>query len=241
VPYDPALMRRVLNRRPSPAMVVACIALMVALGGTGYAAIKLPRNSVGNKQLRANAVTSGKVRNGSLTAKDFTPNALKRGPRGPQGPKGDSAPGAGGERTAVGFASRDAQAGGGVIAMSGTPTDLIGLGVPAGNVGYVASSGLVTASGPSRLIANAEPVMLNASVGATHVSCQLVLLAPQPRVIGTRVDSSIAASDSFVPVAVSAGTDVEGGTYDVRVQCYSPSTLVQFHRGNLTVAIAPRS
>ena len=231
-------MRRLLSSRPSPAMVVACIALIVALGGTGYAAIKLPRNSVGNKQLRANAVTSAKVRNGTLTAKDFQSSALKRGPRGPAGPKGDSASGAG---TRVGFASRDAQTGGGVIAMSTTPTDLIGLSVPVGNVGYIASSGPVTASGPSRLIASAEPVMLNSLPGAaTSVSCQLVLLAPEPRVIGSRVDSSIDANGYFVPVAVSAGADVEAGTYDVRVQCYSPQTAVQFHRGNLTVTIAPR-
>ena len=48
------LLRRYL---PSPAMVVACLALLVALGGTSYAAIKLPRNSVGNIQLKRGAVT----------------------------------------------------------------------------------------------------------------------------------------------------------------------------------------
>ena len=69
------------NFRPSPAMVVACIALSVALGGTSYAAIKLPRNSVGTKQLKkravtgvkvkANAITSPKVANDSLTGADL--------------------------------------------------------------------------------------------------------------------------------------------------------------------------
>jgi hypothetical protein len=40
-------------------MVVACIALSVALGGTSVAAIQaLPKNSVGTKQLKRNAVTS---------------------------------------------------------------------------------------------------------------------------------------------------------------------------------------
>jgi hypothetical protein len=34
--------------------VVAYIALFIALGGTSYAAINLPRNSVGSKQLRSN-------------------------------------------------------------------------------------------------------------------------------------------------------------------------------------------
>lgn len=43
--------------RPSPAMVVALIALFVALSGGAYAAINLPANSVGTKQLKNGAVT----------------------------------------------------------------------------------------------------------------------------------------------------------------------------------------
>jgi hypothetical protein len=35
-------MNRLLRLRPSPAMVVACAALFVSLGGVGYAAIVLP-------------------------------------------------------------------------------------------------------------------------------------------------------------------------------------------------------
>jgi hypothetical protein len=47
--------------RPSPAMIVACVALIVALGGTSYAVSQLPANSVGSKQLKHHAVTPGKV------------------------------------------------------------------------------------------------------------------------------------------------------------------------------------
>ena len=36
------------------------------LGGTGYAALKLPRNSVGSVQIKKSAVTSAKVKDGSL-------------------------------------------------------------------------------------------------------------------------------------------------------------------------------
>ena len=56
-------MNAVWKHRPSPAMVVAIVALIVALGGTGYAAIKLPANSVGTAQLKKDAVTSLKVKN----------------------------------------------------------------------------------------------------------------------------------------------------------------------------------
>jgi hypothetical protein len=54
--------------RPSPALIVAVVALIVALGGGAYAAISVPKNSVGTKQLKDGAVTPSKVkaRQGSL-------------------------------------------------------------------------------------------------------------------------------------------------------------------------------
>lgn len=48
-------MKGLLARRPSPAMVVALVALVCALTGTAWAA--LGKNSVGTKQLKSNAVT----------------------------------------------------------------------------------------------------------------------------------------------------------------------------------------
>jgi hypothetical protein len=58
-------------------MMVACAALLVALGGTSIAAVNaLPRNSVGSLQ----------VIDHSLLAKDF--RVPPRGPAGPAGPAG---------------------------------------------------------------------------------------------------------------------------------------------------------
>jgi len=71
--------------RPSPSMVVALIALTVALGGTSYAAIKLPKNSVGAKQIKNNAVSGAKVKDGSLFANDFAAGQLPRGAKGDTG------------------------------------------------------------------------------------------------------------------------------------------------------------
>lgn len=71
-------MRRFRFGRPTPAMVVAVIALFVALGGTGYAALKLPPQSVGKKELKRNAVTTAKVDNNSLRLKDFYRRDLNR-------------------------------------------------------------------------------------------------------------------------------------------------------------------
>ena len=74
-------------------MFVACLALVVALGGTGYAAlVRVPLNSVGTAQLMANAVVSSKVKDGSLLATDFKPGQLPSGPPGPKGDTGDPGP-----------------------------------------------------------------------------------------------------------------------------------------------------
>lgn len=59
---------------PSPAMIVALIALVAALSGTAYAA--LGKNSVGTKQLKAKAVTSGKIANNAVTSAKVAKNSL---------------------------------------------------------------------------------------------------------------------------------------------------------------------
>jgi hypothetical protein len=73
-------MSRLLGHRPSPAMVVAMLALFVSLAGTGYAAIRLPANGVGTKQIKSSAVVSTQIKNGSLHAhKDFGARLVHRG------------------------------------------------------------------------------------------------------------------------------------------------------------------
>jgi hypothetical protein len=77
---------------PKHSTVAAYLALFIALGGTSYAAVKLPKNSVGSAQIKANAVSASKIKNGSLTKSDFKASDLPIGPQGPQGlqgPKGD--------------------------------------------------------------------------------------------------------------------------------------------------------
>jgi hypothetical protein len=73
------------------ANVVATVACFLALGGTTYAATALPAHSVGAHQLKSNAVTSPKVKNHSLLAKDFKAGQLPQGAPGPQGPQGPGA------------------------------------------------------------------------------------------------------------------------------------------------------
>ena len=76
--------------RPSPALVISIVALFVALGGTGYAAVQLPRASVGAKHLKKNSVSSAKVKNSSLVLGDFKASERSKlhGARGVAGAAG---------------------------------------------------------------------------------------------------------------------------------------------------------
>jgi collagen triple helix repeat protein len=79
-------------RKPSPAMVVALVALFVALGGTATAATLL--------------VTSQQIKDRTIQVRDISPQALRAlrgrqgpvgaegppGPAGPQGPQGNQGP-----------------------------------------------------------------------------------------------------------------------------------------------------
>jgi hypothetical protein len=64
------------------ASVTSTLALIVALGGTSYAAIKLP----------ANSVTSKTVKDKTLLKKDFKPGQLPAGPKGADGDRGAFGP-----------------------------------------------------------------------------------------------------------------------------------------------------
>src|SRR3954470_1267346 len=77
-----------IRRHLSFANVASLMALVFAMGGTGYALATLPKNSVGTKQLKSNAVISSKVKDGSLKKRDFAAGQLPSGPRGAQGAQG---------------------------------------------------------------------------------------------------------------------------------------------------------
>src|SRR5262245_35022634 len=83
--------------RPTAAHLIAFAALFVALGGTSYGqkALTSAQRLITGKQIAKNAITSAKVKDGSLLAKDFKSGEVPAGPRGPagvqgrQGPQGD--------------------------------------------------------------------------------------------------------------------------------------------------------
>ncbi len=111
--------------------IIAVTALVVAVFGStplGHAAGRfvLPKASVGAGQLKANAVSGAKVKDGSLTAADFKGGGL---PAGPQGPKGD--PGAPGPPGATGPQGEQ-----GIAGAQGEKGEKGEKGDPGGFVGY---------------------------------------------------------------------------------------------------------
>ena len=79
-----------MRRHLTPSLAISMIALFVALGGASYAAIKLPKNSVGAAQIKKNAVDSNKVKDRSLLATDFKTGQLPRGETGATGAAGQT-------------------------------------------------------------------------------------------------------------------------------------------------------
>jgi hypothetical protein len=68
-------------QRPSPALVLSLVALFVALGGTGYAAVKIngkniKKGTVTAKQIKSKTITGGKVKANTLTGTQINESKL---------------------------------------------------------------------------------------------------------------------------------------------------------------------
>ncbi len=73
---DGVSFQGVKGRRLSYANVMSTVAVFIALGGVSWAAISIPRNSVGPAQLKRGAVDSVRVKDKSLLAKDIKPGQV---------------------------------------------------------------------------------------------------------------------------------------------------------------------
>jgi hypothetical protein len=186
-----------LRSRLTFANTMSLIALFVALGGTGYAAVNLPKNSVGSRQLKPNAVTSSKVKNGALLAADF-----KAGDKGDRGNNGtDGTNGAPGSATA--FARVQAN---GTLELGAPPPLAVAQnkGVDQTDI-QKAGTGIYCFGGLDMTIASAVVSMDNA--GATATTTEVASVAIQR---GNNLGSCDAAHQQARVVI----TDVDPGLAD---------------------------
>jgi len=87
---------RALRSKLTYANVISTLCLFMLLGGGAYAATKLPKNSVGAKQIKNGAITGKEIKKGSIDSTKLTASAIATlkggkgdiGPQGIQGPQG---------------------------------------------------------------------------------------------------------------------------------------------------------
>ena len=185
------------------ANVMATIAVFIALGGASYAAIKLPKNSVGTKQLKNGAVTPAKL---SGAAKQ-----TMTGPAGPTGPKGATgargatgatgATGAKGERGEKGEKGATGDAATKLFAEVGENGELL------------KSSGVTSAAFKGTL--GAYSVTFNTNVSACVA--MVTGVGQEPGVFGTVVRTS--SPDTLEVFMHSSKTEFEDAGFSIAVFC----------------------
>ncbi|HEX8156351.1 MAG TPA: hypothetical protein VF526_03095 [Solirubrobacteraceae bacterium] len=174
--------------------MTSTIALVVALGGTSYAAIKLP----------ANSVTSKTVKDKSLLSKDFKPGQLRAGAKGADGAKG--APGPFGPAGAPGTAGAPGAAGpqGPQGAGSG---DGQSFALPSRDYSLVISNPVVVGSaalGAGKWLVTAKSIASNNSPTLEgHVTCDLVVGATTADTLGTGLDNGASGTTEVVLTGIA--------------------------------------
>jgi hypothetical protein len=205
--------------RISPATAIALAALITALAGTSYAAVKITGKDVRNGSLtgadiRNRSLTGADVKDGTLRAADFGPNQLPRaanGPEGPPGPAGPAGPaGPQGPKGETGPAGPAAA----LPVATASSTDEIPLETTA--VAVLTTS--ITADRPLRLLVYGSAELNGTTEGDDSFSCQL-------RVDGAAASVSLSSTippqegggrQSISPVGAR---DVEPGNHVVALMC----------------------
>ena len=182
---------------------VGVVALCVAVVGvpTAWA---LARNSVGSPQIKpgavhasdidGNAVTGGKVKNGSLSRNDFATNSLPSGPTGPAGPVDLCRPGP------VSF--------GPIQNFGGIQTKTL---CTDGPVTVLGRCGQLVTGGPTYV--EARLLYMTTVDDAIRIGDGDFDVAESPVVVSPRItDSSPGSLPVTVPFAIAAGADQLVGT-----------------------------
>lgn len=233
------------------------VALMVAMGGTSYAAVSLPSHSVGTPQLKNGAVTkvklgkdavrSSNVADHSLLASDFMAGQLPTGPRGAPGANGQAgAPGANGKTgapgpqgipgpTAAAFTSTDNPK----SINSNGPVPVVSLSTPSAD-GSTNSTGKLSVSFPARVLVEANTTVLSTGTSIHTAECLVTLTDATGGIV--QVGQTVfflqnIANDETV-VHVTGGVRVTPGSYDATLSCVGDATGAEAYRSDIVAFAA---
>ncbi len=220
-----------MRRRPSAALIVACAALFVSLGGVGYAATSLPSNSVGTVQLRNGAVTNSKLSKNSVTYKKILPNTVGK-VRANLSQIQERVGGKCATGTAIGTVARDGKVSCNAalpaglqttsntasVNVAGSPTTISSLTLPAGAYQALANPTIsVTGSGSAQRIT---------------VSCTLTVgSASQTR------DASVNTGASTIAQYQSIPLQLQGSASTATVSCSAQANTGALPTTSVTTAI----
>ena len=217
-------------RRPSPALIVACIALFVALGGTSYAVTQLPKNSVGTTQLKKNAVTSQKIKDGAISSQKIKDGAIDQA---------DLAPGV---TTSLKGAATSAY-------LYLPDANFTAETHPALDDGFIIASVDIATAVPSRLTVtatvNAVANLIDASdLVRYHISCEVLIGGTKagPPGLGTIYLVNPLDMDSTT-ITTTGGADVGAGTHTVALRCTTvrpDAGTPRLTRPSIAVVATPR-
>jgi hypothetical protein len=208
-------------RRPSPAMVVAVVALFLSAGGASYAAVTLPNASVGAAQLKTFAVTNPKIANSSVGYRKIMPGAVGT----VRIDKNDVQLRVNGTCTAGNQAVTSVNISGGVTcgstsptesdtgagtqkALSGAATALASYSLPGGAPYYVQADPYVTVT--SGATDNTEQVTVTCTLAAGPATT-----ATQTRSISLNVPGSGGSAAASVPLVVTTAENANAITSSV--------------------------
>jgi hypothetical protein len=211
---------------------------------------------VGTAQIKNNAVTGAKVKNGSLAAGDFKPGQLPAGPQGPAGatgPQGDRGPQ--GEPGPQG--TRGIQGTQGVIASAAvtqktaqgvtmTGTTIVSTGPvepPSGSCteNCRVATGPIVVAQPSRIFASAQVEIQNVETITRAAACFLVLEfggGLTNFTYGANATTAALPSGTREMLSMNGATDVGAGTYDIAIRCgdaLGPGPAAPFAADDITV------
>ena len=200
---------------PSPALVIACVALFVAMGGTGYAATQLTAGQEG-----ATVSKKGKGKRGPAGPAGPKGDQGPRGLTGAQGPKGDTGPagtnGTNGANTSSAFASNAA-----VINVPGGGVNVVSTTITTHSTGNILISGTAELTGAD----SDERAQCVIRVDGVGVS------------LGYETTFDDIGTNNEAVVAVNAGVaDKPAGTYSIEMNCNTIAGTVTKDDASLIVS-----